>query len=407
MSPVRLLIAACASLCLVCPAFAQTATAPQDVPVTIDVPGTKANVASLQTAGAWPLTIRLLANRPLGIATVTVPDAFPTRTQRAFVVFADPDECFSLAYSELTSPTCPGGNDEVFMEFAPDINLPGAAKGGGYEDDPFPPCSTDPCPPEGEDPKRRALGDPQTVPAWDTSTHANTARATTGPGTGGAALDNYGYGASPNVPGLVILSDTGVGNVWADDVEGGVLKGVRLVSPRRARNLAGFVNVVSWTLNDKLAPTPGRSSVTAHMSVPFALMRPVTLADFDDFDTNGDGFTDFTREAWRIDGGPLTVNAATTLSATLASHVTTLRIFVVHGQAPDELIDQDGNGRVDIKDAALTPGLTLLSRETIVKLRTYNQDVAAGYAVMFDFFGDGLQMPPAPAGSGGIRDIPR
>jgi hypothetical protein len=93
MSPVRVLFAASVSLCLVCgPAFAQNASAPQDVPATIDVPGTKANVVSLQTAGAWPLTIRLLANRPIGIATVSVPDSFPTRTQRAFIVFVDPDE---------------------------------------------------------------------------------------------------------------------------------------------------------------------------------------------------------------------------------------------------------------------------------------------------------------------------
>jgi hypothetical protein len=391
------------------PALAQSAAAPQDVPITIDVPGTKANVVSLQTAGSWPLTIRMLANRPLGVATVMIPDPFPTGTQRAFIVVTDPDGCFSQTLAQLqgSEAACPGGADETFLEFAPDINLPGVQKQGAYEDDPLPPCSTPPCPAAGEYSKQLPLGEAQTVPAWDSSTLGNTATRTTGPATGGSVKDNYGYGASPNVPGLVILSDKGVGNVWENDVVGGVLKGVRLVSPRVARNLAGFVNVVSWTLNDRIAPTPGRTGVTAHMKVPFALFRPVTLADFDPIDTNGDGVKDFTREAWRIDGGPLTIGTSTTtLLSVLNKHVTTLRVFVVSGQAPDTLADMDGNGVVDIRDAEIAD-LPLLSRETVVRLQTYNQDVAAGYAVLFDFFGDGLTPPPAPAGPGGIRDIPR
>jgi hypothetical protein len=143
------------------------------------------------------------------------------------------------------------------------------------------------------------------------------------------------------------------------------------------------------------------------MTVPFALFRPVTLADFDPIDTNGDGVKDFTREAWRIDGGPLAVGTSTTtLLSVLNKRVTTLRVFVVSGQAPDTLADMDGNGVVDIRDAEIA-NLPLLSRETVVRLQTYNQDVAAGYAVLFDFFGDGLTPPPAPAGSGGIKDVPR
>jgi hypothetical protein len=51
--------------------------------------------------------------------------------------------------------------------------------------------------------------------------------------------------------------------------------------------------------------------------------------------------------------------------------------------------------------------MTVLSRETIVRLRTYNQDFAQAYVERFDFFGDGMNGAVAPAGSGGVRDIPR
>jgi hypothetical protein len=384
------------------PAAAQEVAPPQGEMVSIEVVGTKPSVVSLQTGGSWPLTIRLLANWPLGIGTVTIPEPFPERPQRGFIVFADPDNCFSFSLEQLqpssTTELCPGGHDETYLEFAPDLNVAGLEKSGNYDDPEFPPV-----PPLvlGINPLMLPLGDRLSVPSYDSSTGLNSARAYPGPNTGGAAKDNYGFGASPSLPGLVILSDTGVGNVWVDDVVGGALQGVRLVSPRTARNLAGFANAIGFTLNDRKSPTQGRTSATATLHVGNDLFKPVALVDWDTFADGSD------RSAWRIDGGPLTLGTATWgLREALDAHVTTIRVFVVSGTAPDELVDQNGDGIVNIRDAQAM-GLTTLSREVLVRVQSLHQEVEPALGVPFDFFGDGLQLPPAPAGGGAIRDVPR
>jgi hypothetical protein len=395
---------AAALLLAALPVAGQQGPPPNTEMVSVEVVGTKPGVVSLQTGGGWPLTIRLLANWPLGIATVVIPEPFPETTQRGFIVFADPDGCFSLSLEQLqgSAEACPGGRDETYLEFSPDLNVAGLEKSGNYDDPEFPPP-----PPSvlGLNTLKLPLGGPLSVPSWDGSPpEGNTARAYPGPPTGGDAKDNYGFGASPALPGLVVLSDTGVGNVWEDDVVGGELKGIRLVAPRRARNLAGFLNAAGLTLNDrrfdKRTQSDGRSSVTATFQVGRDLFKPVALIDWDFLDA---GF----RTAWRLDGGPLTLGTASlTPRSALDAHVTTLRIFVVSGTAPDELVDRDGDGAVTVADARAM-GLQPLSDEEIVRFQSLHQEVEPALGIPFDFFGDGLDLPPAPAGGGAIRDVPR
>jgi hypothetical protein len=81
-------------------------------------------------------------------------------------------------------------------------------------------------------------------------------------------------------------------------------------------------------------------------------------------------------------------------------------MFVVSGNAPDELVDANGDGVVNIRDAEAM-GLVPLSREAIVRLQSLHQEIDPALGVPFDFFGDGLDLPPAPAGGGAIRDVPR
>jgi hypothetical protein len=402
----RLHVSLAAALLLTAlPAAAQETAPPQGEMVSIEVVGAKSNVVSLQTGGSWPLTIRLLANWPIGIGTVLTPDPYPERPQRGFIVFADPDDCFSFSLEQLQGSAvepCPGGHDETYLEFTPDLNVVGLEKSGNYDDPTAPPPPPPAEPPViGLNPLMLTLGDRLSVPSWDTSPPAgNNARAYPGPPTGDDVKDNYGFGASPAIPGLVILSDTGVGNVWMDDVVAGELKGITLVSPRTARNLAGFTNLVGLTLNDRKSPTQGRASVTAALHVGRDLFKPIALTDWDYLDP---GF----RNAWRIDGGPLTMGTETWgVREALNAHITTLRIFVVSGTAPDQIADANGDGVVNIRDAQAM-GLTPLSRESIVRVQSLHQEVEPALGIPFDFFGDGLDLPPAPAGGGTIRDIPR
>jgi hypothetical protein len=320
----------------------------------------------------------MLANKPLGVAQIVAGEAFPTTRNRTFLVFADPDGCFSFSVNEWTriSPAacpsgcrCPAPVDETYLEFTPDLIGPGQVKDYAGSSLPEP----------------RALG-PRPVVA----SHP------VGPDVGDGVVDNYGFGASPNVPGLVILADAGPGAVLEDDATYGAVR----QRPLRARNLAGFVNSVSWTLNDRMPFLP-RTSVTAHVNVPRNICAPVAIVDWGAF-TPPFSWNDVT---WTLDGViPPSHGTWAAFSAALAAKTTTVRIFAVSGQAPDELRDVNGDGVVDSRDARELH-YNVISGERIVRFQTYPQNPPT---IPFDLSGDGVnQPPPAPAGGGGIVRIPR
>ena len=404
MVPGKLLVAACVSVVLaggVLIAQGQPSPKPP-APITIDVPGVHDGVVSLQTAGAWPLTIRLMANNAIGIGVYRFPDVFPTGSQQGFIVFQDPDGCFSLA-STPSGSGCPGVGkvDESYLEFTPTINLPNLPKS---------PIENVPTVPLGESPSLVAWAPPEGQPS-ETNPGANSTEHSIGPLVGSIDVnDNYGYGASPNLPGLVILSDTGVGLVWDPYFN--------LAHPKTARNLAGLVNSVAWTLNDCIGWKTisdgcdvGRTSVTAHINVPGVsggapyrgLFTPVVRVDFN-YPNSASQWEDISYQidgqAWKT-GGTLSA-----LHADLASRVTTLRVFVVNGRGPSELSDLNGDDRVTAKDAVLA-GYHLLSGEKIIRFWTYHQEEAFLLGVAYDKNGNGMRYPPAPAGGGGMTGIPR
>jgi hypothetical protein len=406
MSPGRILVAVCVSVALagaVLLAQGKPAPKPPD-PITIDVLGVKRDVTSLQTAGAWPLTIRLVANNALGIGVHRFPDTFPPGPQQGFVVFQDPDNCLWLAATPSGSG-CPGVGkvDETYLEFTPTINLPDLAQATVEN---VPPVQL------GEGPALTAWKEPAGLPSPE-NPGSNTDTYAVGPSVGSYGVnDNYGYGASPNLPGLVILSDTGVGLVWDSYFN--------LAHPKTARNLGGLVNSVAWTLNDCVGwkvPSDGcdvgRTGVTAHINVPGVtprapykgLFTPVVRVDFNYPDSS----FHFADVAYQIDGREWkTGKSLSDLSSELASWVTTVRVFVVSGRGPDELTDLDGDGLVTAKDAKLA-GYKLLSDEEVIRFRTYHQEEAYLLGVPFDSsWGlSGMSYPPAPAGGGGMTGIPR
>jgi len=405
MSHVRFVIAACISACLA--GGLVLAQGPDfSSAVTIEIPGTRPDVVSLQTAGAWPLAIRMTANDPMGIGTYMNPPQFPVGSQQGFIVFADPDGCFSLDFLHdpaLLNDPCPAA-DETYLEFTPTINLPNLVK---FRVDNVPAAR---------------LGAAPILKGWTTEAkRPNNVDFVVGPGVGASdrspcddsgsnvGCDNYGYGASPNLPGLVILSDRGVGLVWDS-------RTFNLVQPRTARNLAGFINSVTWTLNDCMGSPGlpdncdnGRAGVTAHMNVPYSLFTPVVRIDF------GGPIVDHSdppqvignRDRWyQIDGGPWVKDNNEYLRNVLDQMVTTLRVFVVSGRGPSTLGDLNRDSIVDYRDAEQA-GYTLLSAETLVMFRTLHQEEEAYIGIPFDRDGNGMQFPPLPAGGGGVNPIPR
>jgi hypothetical protein len=335
-------------------------------PITLDL-GLLPFVKSLEPIGAWPLTIRMLANKPLGIGTERG-SAFPPYNNsglagKAWIVWSDPDHVFS--YGCIISqwlPPCPAA-DETVLEFTP--GLP--AKGG-------------------------TAAAPPKVNTWDWANRVgNTTNTPTsvGPSTG--------YGSSPAVPGLVILSDTGVGLDFVPDATFGIRH------TGAVRNLAGFVNSVSWTINDRMPLLP-RTSVTAEMNVPYGLFKPILFAD-------RNGTVPFSSYMWTIDGGPVTSGGWDQMMTALNAKVTTVRIFVLDGAAPDHFDDMNGDGIVDSRDALKTTnpatGLKykLLSGERVIRFQTLVEEEFPG--IEFDFDGNGMTPPVAPPGGGSVKPIPR
>jgi len=347
-------------------------------PITLDIPGMELPfVSSLQPLGGWPLTIRMFANKPIGIGTYGSRGLFPPEQSPAWIVWSDPDGCFSFAMA-LPGHEC-ASRDETYLEFAPGLTSQGST------------------------------GDPLIVKTYQFPTQdhpeivGNKKERSLG-------LQLGGFGRSTAIPGLVILSDTGVGREFTLDEAKGIAQ------TGRARNLAGFVNSVAWTVNDRMPFLP-RTSVTAQMNVPRGLFKPILFVDYGDCPSTPGLVCEIW--SWTLEGRSASGSPAAMLAA-LNGKVTTVRIFVVNGPAPEFLDDVNHDGVIDHRDALLTlqpddqPGdgfntggvpYRLISGERVVRFQTLDQEEFPG--IPFDFDGNGMVHPPAPAGPGGVGTIPR
>jgi hypothetical protein len=342
-------------------------------PITLDIPGMELPfVTSLQPLGGWPLTIRMFANKPLGIGTKYNAGVYPPLADRAWIVWADPDGVFSFAcITNAWSPPCPA-TDETYLEFAPGVTkwpttlVPLKVKSYTFniQDPTYVGNTTD-----------RELSIPEGV-----------------------------LGKSSAVPGLVILSDTGVGREFVLDEHTGIAQ------TGKAWNLAGFISSVEWTVNDRKPFLP-RTSVTAQLHVPTGLFKPVLFVDYGACAMAGVTIpVPCPAWKWTFDGvfasGP-----PQTFSAAIAAKVTTVRIFVVDGPAPDKVANENGDSVIDSRDVLrMTNPVTgkpykLLSGERVIRFQTLEQEELPAFP--FDFDGDGMGQPVLPAGGGGVKPIPR
>jgi hypothetical protein len=184
------------------------------------------------------------------------------------------------------------------------------------------------------------------------------------------------YGLSPNLPGLVVLTDAGTGLVFDQNFN--------LATPITERNVAGFVNSVLYTLNNEAA-APGQTGqlvIAAQLAVPPELFVPVVEVDDNvGLSPNGGlctgqggfGICSTATWMWRIDGEPVMTGSAGDLAAALDQRVVNIRIFVVNGNAPNQLADLNGDGVVNSQDAQLA-GYQIISNELKIQVRNFRQN---------------------------------
>lgn len=387
------------------------------VALHIDAPNSNGGTVLLSESG-WPLTIKMVVNLPseADLPAYAIEPDFASRGETGYLVLSDPDGCLAAPFFDLPPDfSCiqdPHVNDETWIEFTPDVDLAGvpdshgnaarrealvdSAGGGGPEFQmPLTPAE---CVPE--------TGD------------SNCLRM--GPDTGAETEDGFGFGADDDLPGLVILSDVGVGLAFDEP-------NFDLTDPAGAVNLAGFLNSVSYDLSDlyksnsKEAGQKGKPTETiveqsrfwAHMNLVPDLVRHLVQYDA----CVGDPGTCDGHDLWRVDGGPVEQapenygwGARAEIDLMNASSYT-LSAFLVSGVAPDVLWDMDGDGDVDSADAALA-GYTVLSNEDRVTLLLLSDSLCYGggggsFSADLDGNGEATQPIECPGGPGDLGRPPR
>jgi hypothetical protein len=194
-------------------------------------------------------------------------------------------------------------------------------------------------------------------------------------------------------------------------------------TPLTQRNLAGFLNSVSYMVNNEIPAEPetdpnptGQPVITATLAVPEGLFAPVVQGDVCVGNPCSGSLM------WRIDSGPLVTGDSEGFVSTLANRVTTIRAFIVNGNAPNALTDRNRDGLVDTRDAVLA-GHKILSNQVTFRIRNiyethcfYSvQDSEARPSlplfpgvVLNDLDGnDAAPTLSCPASPGGITRIPR
>lgn len=402
-----------------------------DFPVQLnfETPSGNGGLALLSESG-WPVLLKMTVNDEdmLGLA---VEPNFPQLGTFGYIVFDDPDGCLVIpepgwlvkfSDGDPADPDCPiffdgpPAADETFFVFYPDTDLPGVADFKGNGDlrallidssgalgaefhDKIPPDDCIPGVPGG---------------------HPGCVKM--GPDTGGEVVDGFGIGTDDDIPGLVLLSNIGIGKVY-DQPE------FELAEPMGLRNLAALTTSVSYELStilkeqskargDRGKPTETftfQTKVWAHINMPPQVIRH--LLQIDGCVGNvSDGSCDGNL-LWRIDGGPIVEipgnpDRTDAPSAELFNSLTyELTAFIVHGQAPSELFDEDGDGDVDSDDAELAGYIVLSNEDSISFLQLSSQICFGGGGGVFladlDDNGETTVEFPCPTSPGDLDRPPR
>ena len=358
-------------------AFGAAASPPNRRPITLEqlspLPYKGSASPPIEFRAGWPLIYRLSvkAKDMLGIGRIYGPQNvedhgwnFAEVGQGGAIVFDDPDRIWSFSIPSEAP------HDETFIDFYPD---PGD-RSGVADDAPDAPGSHDA---DAKFALRPELGGP--LPRFAVLD---------------SPADGVQFGADDDLPGLVILSNVGVGIVLDDFADGW-----NPVYPRQARNLAGFLNSVGYELSDRL----GRTSITATMIVPrflFAHIRVldpcVGVVDYDDSDPPQPVACEGAPEQ-RVDGGPIEPEAENDEAfVEIRAFVVAPRWNSVSGRLEylDTVSDMNADGQVTAADADAM-GWRVLSNEVIFDFRQIGNNVAYGRSTPYAYFNfcNGFSVP--------------
>lgn len=355
----------------------------------------------LLSESGWPLSIRMVVEFPPGKAfpSYAINPNFPIRENWGMLIFADPDGCLNPpvpGWQANATPECgvpeilpldwdwsawvPPASDEIYMEFWPGVDMAGVVDHAGNAERRLE--LVDSAGSRGPEFKR-----------WDSTGSCTPGTGDSdcvrmGPPTGGEVADGYGFGADDDIPGLVVIAEYGIGRVFNEPE-------FNLSTPLAAVNLAGLVNSVSYNLSDlrkrrnRDNPIVEQTRVWAQINMPINVVRHLIQYDActgnvtwqspeQIYAAECDG-----NNLWRIDGGPaeapfMKFDRGDAASIALLEATTfTLKVFLVAGQAPSRLFDEDGDGDVDSADA-VAAGYTLLSNQDSIDLLQISRDMCFG-----------------------------
>jgi hypothetical protein len=409
------------------PALSSSAPKPKPPPgppvnLEMDSPAYRADKPlGVMYSSGTTLHLKATMERSLGIFSV---GSYVGGGQTGWIILADPDncveiianmapmrfqsECLQQLYPDIPEDDYPDSSivpDETYLQFTIDRDAPGLADFTWNTDLADPTRSGEPV---FAGVTRQLIGneDPETPREF-----------ALGPYTGGTADDGFGYGSDDDLPGLVLLSNHGMGIVYVDP-DGD--DGTRLLDfapayPRARRNLAGFLNAVSYELKSN----NGKTKIHAEMTLPDGLIAPIVAVDnclsIGVLEGECNGTNQF-----QVDGGPMQYNGGGDFSGSgygiwreqLGATTFEVRAFLVSGVAPSQLADLNLDDQVTAADATLA-GYTVISDEAVARFRQYPAFLCSeqgGLTTVFgsDFDNNGsanihIECPP---GSGQLKTIP-
>ena len=268
-------------------AIAQEESPFLDKPLVLRVDAPKSG--SIQYEDAWPLRFRLRPRDPSATTVYTFNgDEYPSRGDRAALIFSSPGTLLmGPNCSSLISTCAPDNIEPPYLEFALDEDYPDrrdVISAGSSRA------------PESDQPANRPTYEYQ----YDANDPASLRTIKLGPRLSDAIDDGIGYGPNDDLPGLVLLSNIGVGRVLtATRSAAGSAATLQEMDPRRARNLAGLMTDVSM----ELLSSSGNMVISTGLQVPRGLFAPIVL-----WDVCTEGTRSRTNCAgpmrYHIDGGP-------------------------------------------------------------------------------------------------------